>query len=333
VKPLLVTGGTGFLGEHLVEALVGQGAAVRVLARSRSPVLEALGVEVVRGDVTAADDGLARAVAGCEAVFHLAGVVSRDPDDAQRMMRTHVDGTRWVIEAMAAAGVRRLVVASTSGTVAVSNREEVLDERAGYAEELVAGWPYYVSKIYQERLAFGLGGERGLEVVAVNPSLLLGPGDRRRSSTGDVQRFLRGQIPTIPRGGINFVDARDAAAATAAALTRGRPGERYLLGGPNWTMKELFDRLARVAKVRGPWLRLPPRWDRLSRGVASAVEHVYRARGKEPPIDRISVEMAEHWWWFDSSKAADQLGFEARDPQLTLHDTVGYLRRDLASDL
>jgi dihydroflavonol-4-reductase len=259
-------------------------------------------------------------------VFHLAGFVSRDPDDGQRMMRTHVDGTRRVMEAMAKAKVPRMVLASTSGTVAVSDHDEVLDESAGYAEERVAGWPYYVSKIYQERLAFQLGKEMNIEVVAVNPSLLLGPGDRRMSSTGDVRRFLRRQIPTVPKGGINFVDARDAAAATVAAWTKGRPGERYLLGGPNWTMKEFFGRLSRVSNVRAPWMSLPLG---LSKKAASVVEHLYRERGKEPPFDRISVEMADHYWWFDSAKAERELGFEARDPQLTLHDTVAYLRRDL----
>jgi dihydroflavonol-4-reductase len=229
---------------------------------------------------------------------------------------------------MSAAGVRRMVLASTSGTVAVSTDDEVLDEGAGYAEEVVAGWPYYVSKIYQERLAFQLGGELGIEVVAINPSLLLGPGDRRLSSTGDVRRFLRRQIPSVPRGGINFVDARDAAAATVAAWTKGRAGERYLLGGPNWTMKEFFGRLSRVSNVRGPWMKLP---FGLQKRAASVVEHLYRDRGKEPPFDRISVEMADHYWWFDSTKAERELGFEARDPQLTLHDTVDYLRRDLES--
>jgi len=252
-------------------------------------------------------------------------------------MRTHVDGTRRVLEAMAKAGVKKMVLASTSGTVAVSTRDEVLDESAGYAEEVVAGWPYYVSKIYQERLAFQLGAELGIAVVAVNPSLLLGPGDRRLISTGDVRRFLRGRhsifLATIPRGGVNFVDARDAAAATVAALDRGRPGERYLLGGPNWTVKEFFARLGRVAKVRGPWLQVPSSLDKLQRRAASWIEHAYRSRGKEPPVDRISVEMAEHYWWLDPSKAERELGFQARDPQLTLHDTVDYLRRDLGSDL
>jgi len=322
VTAVLVTGATGFLGEHLCRVLVERGHIVRGLARSRSAVLAEVGVEHVRGDVLAGPE-LDRALEGVAAVFHLAGAVSRDPDDAQRMMRLHVDGTRRVLERMAAAGVKRMVLASTSGTIGVSKDEAIIDETAPYAEEIVAGWPYYASKIYQERLAFEHGTRLGIEVVAVNPSLLLGPGDRRLSSTGDVRKFIKRQIPVVPDGGMSFVDARDAALATANALERGRPGERYLLGGPNWTMKEFFARLGRVANVAPPRLKLP---SKLNRWGASLVEELYRWRDREPPVDRISVEMAEHFWWIDSSKATRELGFEARDPQLTLVDTVAYLR-------
>jgi dihydroflavonol-4-reductase len=325
---VLVTGATGFLGEHLCRVLVEQGHTVRGLARSRSSVLSELGVETIRGDVLDGPE-LDRALEGVHAVFHLAGAVSRDPDDAQRMMRLHVDGTRRVLERMHAAAIKRMILASTSGTIGVSKDEVILDEHAPYAEEIVAGWPYYASKIYQERLAFEHGERLGIEVVAVNPSLLLGPGDRRLSSTGDVRKFIKKKIPVLPDGGINFVDARDAALATAAALDKGRPGERYLLGGPNWTMKEFFGRLGRVANVAPPRLKLPAKWNKWG---ASLVEELYRHRGKEPPVDRISVEMADHYWWIDSSKAERELGFVARDPQLTLHDTVAYLRKGVDAE-
>ncbi len=325
---VLVTGATGFLGEHLCRVLVDRGHTVRGLARTRSAILADLGVEHIRGDVLSGPE-LDRALGGVTAVFHLAGAVSRDPDDAQRMMRLHIDGTRRVLERMAAAGVRRMVLASTSGTIGVSKDEAIVDESAPYAEEIVAGWPYYTSKIYQERLAFEHGTRLAIEVVAVNPSLLLGPGDRRLSSTGDVRKFLKRQIPTIPDGGLSFVDVRDAAEATAAALERGRAGERYLLGGPNWTTKEFFARLGRIANIAPPRLKLPPAWNKWAAGV---VEGLYRWGGKEPPVDRISVEMAEHYWWIDSSKAERELGFAARDPQLTLVDTVAYLRQGVDTD-
>jgi dihydroflavonol-4-reductase len=319
---VVVTGGTGFLGEHVCRELAARGYRVTALARSRSDVLDEIGVDTIRGDVLSGGE-LDRALDGAEAVLHLAGVVSRDPDDAQRMMRLHVDGTRRVLETMAAHRVSKLVLASTSGTIAVSKHDVILDETADYATDVVAGWPYYASKIYQERLAFDLGPRLGIDVVAVNPSLLLGPGDRRLSSTGDVRRFLRREIPVVTEGGVNFVDARDAAAATVTAIDKGRTGERYLLGGPNWTVKEFFGRLSRVAKVAPPRLRLP---SKLNRWGASVIEELYRRRGRQPPVDRISVEMAEHYWWFDSKKAETELGFESRDPGLTLYDTVEYLR-------
>ncbi len=342
---VLVTGGTGFLGEHLVRFLLERseqsdhrGYRVRVLARSGSSVIAHMDVggrrpEVVRGDVLHGP-ALAQALEGCGAVFHLAGMVSRNREDGQRMMRLHVDGTRRVLEHMHKAQVKRMVLASTSGTVAVSKDPEIMDEDAGYATEVVAGWPYYASKIYQETLAFSLGKDLGIDVVAVNPSLLLGPGDRRLSSTNDVVRFLRNQMTVVPEGGVNFVDARDAAAATLAALERGRPGERYLLGGPNWTVEEFFARLGRASdqtakaksKTRIP---LPARWQRWG---ASAIEHLYRSQGREPPIDRESVEMAQHYWWMDTSKAERELGFRVREPTLTLVETVAYLRRDLGMD-
>jgi dihydroflavonol-4-reductase len=322
---VLVTGGTGFLGEHVVRVLVERGGyEVRVMARSHSSLCDELdGVEEVRADITSDDAGLHAALSGCDGVFHLAGLVSRDPEDGQHMMRVHVDGTRRLLRAAKAAGVRRVVVASTSGTIAVAKDDRPRDESAPYAVELVSGWPYYVSKIYQEKAALELAAELGLEVVVVNPSLLLGPGDRRLSSTGDVQRFLRRQIPVVPEGGVNFVDVRDAAAATVAAMERGRAGERYLLGGPNWTFAEFFGRLSRVAKVAPPRLRLP---GSVQRAGASIIEHLSKRIGRAAPLDRQSVEMSEHYWYIDSSKAQAELGFEAREPAQTLVDTVRYLR-------
>lgn len=326
---VLVTGATGFLGEHLCRTLVERGFRVRGLARSRSGMLSDVGVEILRGDVLAGPE-LPKALSGVDAVFHLAGAVSRDPEDTQRLMRLHVDGTRRVLLEMQRANVSKMILASTSGTIGVSKHEIVIDESAPYAESIVAGWPYYASKIYQERLAFDLGGTLGIHVTAVNPSLLLGAGDRRLSSTGDVRKFLKGQMPLVPDGGINFVDARDVAEATANALQRGRDGQRYLMGGPNWTMKEFFARLGRVAGVSPPRLRLP---NKLVRWGATMVEEMYRHRGKTPPVERISVEMSEHYWWIDSSKAAHELGFAPRDPTLTLHDTVEYLRQGVDGGL
>jgi dihydroflavonol-4-reductase len=321
-----VTGGSGFLGQFVVAELIAAGHTVRVLARTGSAKLAAAGAEVVIADVARDLDGavpLEKAFAGCTALFHLAGFVSRDPDDGQRMMRVHVDGTRRVLQAAQAAGLKRVILASTSGTIAVSREALVLDETAPYPTEIVSGWPYYLSKIYQEKLALDVAATLGLELVIVNPTLLLGPGDDRNSSTGDVRRFLRREIPVVPAGGVSFVDARDAAAATVAALARGRAGERYLLSGPNWTCAEYFGRLERAAKVRAPRLKVPSKWQRTG---AMLLEQAYKAFDRPPPIERISVEMADVFWWCDAQKAERELGFVARDPGETLDDTIRDLR-------
>lgn len=332
-KAVLVTGASGFLGEHLVRALRARGTVVRALCRGRAPELGELGATLVAGDLAtpwagpAGEDPLVAALRGCEQVYHLAGLVSRDPDRGQQMMRLHVDGTRRLLTAAGQAGARRVVLLSTSGTIAVSKEPAPIpDERAPYALELCAGWPYYLSKIYQEKLALELAPKLGLELVVLNPSLLLGPGDRRGSSTGDVRRFLCGEIPVIPSGGLSFVDARDVAATCLAAMERGRPGARYLLGGPNWTFAEFLGRLERLSKVEGPRLKVPARWNKVVARLSGVIEEAYRHRGHDAPIERISVEMSQHFWYCDSGLAQRELGFSPRDPQETLDETIRDLR-------
>jgi dihydroflavonol-4-reductase len=209
----LVTGATGFLGAQVVNSLRDRGDEVVPFSRSSG------------GDVLDGEAVRSRA-RGCRGVFHCAGSVSRDPSDAEELYRVHVGGTKCVLEASAAAGVTRVVVASTSGTVAVSegpDRAATEDDPTPLA--ILSRWPYYRAKLFAERAAIERSGA-GLEVVSVNPSLLLGPGDVRGSSTEDVRLFLEGQIPAVPAGGLSFVDARDAARAMLLAMDRGRAGER-----------------------------------------------------------------------------------------------------------
>lgn len=318
---LLVTGGTGFLGSTLVPLLVQAGHRVRLLQRSAAPEAEALGAEVHRASL---DDGDAvrAALDGVDAVFHLAGQVAFDPEDPARLYALHVQGTRRLLEACVSAGVSRVVLASSSGTIAVSKEERIATEDDDYPLAVVADWPYYLSKIYQEKAALRIHRDTGLPVVVLNPSLLLGPGDTRLSSTDVIWKFLERRIPAMPGGGLSFVDVRDAAAAFAAALERGRPGERYLLGGANMTFRELFGRLERLSGVPAPRVTLPPR---VNVSGIRLLERLAEWRGAEAPIDAHSVEMGERWWYCDSARAAAELGFRARDPHETLHETVRWL--------
>jgi dihydroflavonol-4-reductase len=316
---LLVTGATGFLGSTLVPLLRAAGHEVRALTRSGAPIAE---VEIVKGDVRD-PDAVRRALSGVEGLYHLAGLVSRDPADARKMYELHVDGTRNLMAAAARAKLQRIVLASSSGTIGVSRVRRVATEDDDYPIEAVGRWPYYLSKIYEEKIAVELA-RHGLPVVILNPSLLLGPGDARMSSTQDIFRFLMGRIPVLPRGGISFVDVRDAAQAFLAALTRGNVGERHLLGAANWEFSEFFARLGRIAHRPPPLLRMP---SPLKVAAAHWMEKWARDRGREPDLPASDVEMGECWFFIDSAKSERLLGFRPRDPVETLAETVQYVRQ------
>ena len=318
---LLVTGATGFLGGALVPLLVEEGHQVRVLARGGSPDAEALGCVLSSGDVRDPET-VRRALHGCEGLYHLAGLVSRDPRDAHKMYELHVSGTRVLLAEAERAGLQRVILASSSGTIGVSPVRRVATEEDDYPIETVGRWPYYLSKIYEEKIALEAA-RRGLPVVILNPSLLLGPGDARLSSTQDIYRFLLGRIPAMPRGGISFVDVRDAARAFVAALNRGNVGERHLLGAANWEFSEFFGRLSRLARRSPPPLRLP---SAVKVAAAHLMEGWAHRRGREPGLPAADVEMGEHWFFIDSSKAERLLSFSPRDPMETLAETISYVR-------
>ena len=332
---ILVTGATGFLGGHVVRQLLAAGHDVRALVRRPSAELARVAAKATAGSLEQATGdvldaaSLVRAVQGVEQIQHLAGQVTRTGKDTSIMMRVHVDGTRALLEAAAAAKVARIVVASSSGTIAVSKDPRfVATEDLPFATDTVKNWPYYLSKIYQEELCLRAARD-GAPIVILSPSLLLGPGDARCSSTDDVRKFLQRKIPVLPEGGVNFVDARDAAATFVAATEKGQMGERYLLGGPNWTVETFFGRLSRLAKVPAPRLKLKDSW---ARAGATLMEEWAAWRGTAPSVDRVSVEMAQHYWYIDSSKAKAVLGFDPRDPQETLVDTIKYLREHFLTD-
>jgi len=319
---ILVTGGTGFLGGHLVEGLLQAGHEVRVLARSKgtNPSCEWRQGSVL--DRPALRD----AMAGCEVVYHLAGRVDRDRRAVASLRELHVEGTRAVCELGLDLGVRRIIYASTSGVIGVSKQlDPTIDESASYPTELVARWPYYATKLEAEQLALEFVSRHGLPLLCINPSLLLGPGDTRGSSTGDVADVLSGKVPAIPGGSINFVDVRDVASAAVAAIEKGEPGERYLLGCANWSLKRFIHTVAELGGVQAPRLRAPRRLSRWSANLSAPL--FYRA-GLQPPLDPVSVEMSEVHWCFSSEKATRELDFRPVDPEKTLGDTVASLRSE-----
>ncbi len=323
---ILVTGGTGFLGAHLVRQLIEAGAKnVRVMATAAPAWLGELGVEPFEGSVTNSED-VARAVEGVTEIYHLAGRVSHERDDAREMYALHVDGTRLLCDAARAGGVKTIVLASTSGTIAVTEKgDEIPDETWPQPLNIISRWPYYASKVYQEQVALERFSGRGLRLVILNPSLLLGPGDARLSSTKFVLDFMARKIRTVPSGGLSFVDVRDVARAFRAAMGEGKHGERYLLGSANWRFEKLFGRLERLTKTPAPFFTLP---SKLAISGAQFVHALSRQWNFTPPVEPETVEMAEYFWYLNASKAARELGFTPRDPGETLLDTVVYIREN-----
>lgn len=326
---ILITGGTGFLGSHIVRQFLDAGETNLKVMASRVPEwMKDAGVKAVEGSVTNRDD-VAKALKHVSAVFHLAGKVSRDNEDAAAMNKIHLEGTRILCEAAKETDVKTIVLASSSGTIAVSEDEQVFDETYPQPVDVISRWAYYASKYYQERAALAEFDGDGRRLVIMNPSLLLGPDDERLSSTKVVLDFLAKKIPYSPSGGLNFVDVRDAASAFITALEKGGHQERYLLGAENMTFAEFFGRLERLSGISAPLLKVPKK---LAMAGSSFIESVFSNWGKTSPVASKEVEQAEFFWYFDSSKAEEQLGFSPRDPQETLNDTIKYVRENFLGE-
>jgi dihydroflavonol-4-reductase len=330
VSRYLVTGANGFLGRHVVRDLLDAGHEVIAFVRATSADLPE-GAAQIEGDILdAASLDRALEKATLDGVFHCAGKVSRRPEDAEELYTLHVEGTKKVLDACIRHGVKRAVVASTSGTIAVGD-----DPDRVYTEEdeapigIVNRWPYYRSKLFAEKAAFErqgklMPGGGVFEVICVNPTLLLGPGDVNGSSTEDVRLFIERKIPAIPPGGLSYVDVRDAAQGMRLAMERGTAGRRYLLGACNVTMREFFGRLERVSGVRGPVLPMPrvKHANEIARAGAEMLERFAARLGVPVAIDPISLDMAHFYWYLDASLAENELGWSPRDPIETLRDTV-----------
>lgn len=328
-KKILITGGTGFLGTHIVKQLLNAGETNLKVMASQVPLwMKDAGVKAVEGSVTNPEH-VAKAVKNVSAIFHLAGKVSRNNEDAAAMNKVHVEGTRFLCSAAKEAGVQTMILASSSGTIAVSDDAQIFDETFPQPVDVLSRWAYYASKYYQERTAIADFDGEGRRLVIINPSLLLGPEDERLSSTKIVLDFLAKKIPYSPSGGLSFVDVRDAANAFISALEKGGHQEKYLLGSENMTFAEFFGRLERLSGVAAPMLKVPKK---LAMAGSSFIESVFTNWGKVSPVASKEVEQAEYFWYFDSTKAKEALDFAPRDSQETLNDTIKYLRENFLGE-
>jgi dihydroflavonol-4-reductase len=313
----LVTGATGFVGSHVARGLVERGDRVRVTARPQSSLdaLADLDVEVVMADIVDRR-AMRRALRGVERLFHVAGMTSLRAS-ADTMFRVHVDGTRIVLEEALRAGVEHVVHTSSVAAIGPAPRGTTADEtevfRAGRF-----GLPFVSSKHEGEGIAVRLAAQ-GLPVVVVNPALVFGAGDRRRSSTELVRRFLCRQIPAYVDGALNVVDVEDVARGHLLADERGRVGERYILGNRNFTLDRLFADLGRLSDVEPPALKLPL-------PVALAMARAVEALPGLPPVTVDEVRVASLWWAYRSTKARRELGFRPAHHEETLATTIAWYR-------
>ncbi|HJT87271.1 MAG TPA: hopanoid-associated sugar epimerase [Bryobacteraceae bacterium] len=319
MKPVLVTGASGFLGWHIARLLLERGHSVRALVRKGSRVT-GLDVEVISGDLREAAS-LQAAVAGCGLVFHVAAdyrLWARDPRD---LYQSNVDGTRNLLEAARRAGVERVVYTSTVGCIGIP-ADGLGDEQTPVALSDMAG-DYKRSKFLAEQAAREFAAT-GLPVVIVNPTAPVGDHDVKPTPTGQtVLDFLNGKIPAFIDTGLNIVDARDVAEGHLLACERGRAGERYILGSENLTLAGILRILANITGRKAPTVRLPYAVAYCAGVCSTAWAEV---TGAPPRVPIEAVRMARKKMWVTHEKARRELGFHPGPAEGALERAVEWFR-------
>ncbi|OBG91084.1 nucleoside-diphosphate sugar epimerase [Mycobacterium sp. E3251] len=301
-----VTGGTGFVGSNLVAALVERGIAVRVLRRSTSSLAALAGVdcETCVGDVLDEVDALAAAMAGCDWVFHTAAISDYWRYRGQnRLYRTNIGGTRNMLAAALRAGVQRFVLTSSLAALGVPEPGHLLTESDSFNLR-PRQFPYGYSKHLAES-ELRLAAAAGLAAVAVNPSVVIGPGDLNRTESAMFVQAARGGLRVATPGGTNFVAVGDVVAGHIAAAERGHAGEHYILAGENLSFPEAFATVRDIAGQPGPGHVLP-RWT-----IPVAAAAVGAARfvvGPRLPIGGKQMRLSSAYIYADGSKARTELG-------------------------
>ena len=315
----LVTGASGFLGWHVARVLVEQGFHVRALARRPESISDP-DLEVVPGDLRD-PASLQRAAQGCEAVFHVAADYRLWAPDPRELYASNVDGTRHLLEAARRAGAARVVYTSTVGCIGFV-QGGLGDESTPVRLEDMTG-AYKRSKFLAEQQALRFAAE-GLPVVIVNPTAPVGSHDVKPTPTGQtILDFLKGRMPAYVDTGLNLVDARECAYGHWLAWRMGRPGERYILGSENLTLRRILEILGEITARPAPRLRLP--WTAAL--VAGAVPTgIARLTGRPPRAPLDAVRMARKKMWVTHAKAQRELGFSPSPARVGLEHAVEWFR-------
>ena len=305
---LLITGGTGFIGSHVVTAALRRGHHVVALTRDgTAPGPPHPRVVVVPGDVRDRR-AVQQAADGCDAALHVAGLYTFDPARAAEMLEVNAAGTRNVMECALEAGAQRIVCTSTVGTTDFSVRDtgRLPNEDDVAGPEAPAG-PYKRSKFEAERIVAGMAA-RGAPIVTVCPTAPVGPGDQKPTPTGRiVVDFMRGRMFAYVETGLNFVHVRDVAEGHLLALERGRDGARYLLGSVegNLTLAQAFAVLSGLTGVRAPRVCVP---SAVGVWFAQVSTMACRALRRPPLVGPEAARMASVPMWVDPSRSVNELG-------------------------
>jgi dihydroflavonol-4-reductase len=320
-----VTGGTGFVGAHVVRALVKRGRTVRCLVRSSSRLsnLEELPVEVMAGDVTD-PASLARAMAGARTIYHCAADYRLSARRPREIYVANVEGTRNVLAAASEVGAERVVYTSSVGALGLASDGRPGNEETPVEPRSLIGH-YKKSKHQAERVAQEWAA-RGLPVVIVNPSTPVGELDIKPTPTGQmIVDFLNRRMPAYVDTGLNIVDVRDVAEGHVLAAEKGRVGEKYILGNRDMTLKEIFDALSTLTGIPSPAIRLP-HWIPIAAAAADTL--AARLTGRVPRVPLEGVRMSRHRMYFDASKAVRELGLPQTPVEEALARAVSYFREN-----
>jgi dihydroflavonol-4-reductase len=311
MKPVLVTGASGFLGWHVARLLRERGFVVRALVRPGSRLCE-LDAEPVTGDLRD-PASVDRAVAGCGLVYHVAADYRLWAKDPRELYRSNVEGTRHLLDAARRARVERVVYTSTVGCIGILP-DGLGDEDTPVSLADMAG-AYKRSKFQAEQVALEFA-RHGFPVVIVNPTAPVGDHDVKPTPTGQtVLDFLDGRIPAFIDTGLNIVDARDIAEGHLLACERGRVGERYILGSENLTLAQILQLLARITGHKAPTLRLPYAVAYCAGVCSTAWAEV---TGVPPRVPIEAVRMARKKMWVTHEKAHRELGFQPAPAETAL---------------
>jgi dihydroflavonol-4-reductase len=320
----LVTGGSGFIGSAVVLELLKRGEPFRALVRSKQRLgnLAGLDVELVEGDLLDSDS-LRRALEGCDRVYHLAAVCANWLPDRQVIIHSNVEGTRNILQTCLEHKVERVVY--TSSTAALGSHGRTPANESAQFNLAHTGDAYHISKYRAEQVALEFA-TKGLPVVIVNPSNPVGPRDIKPSPTGAlILSLLKGKLPGYVDGGINVVDVQDVAVGHIQAMERGRPGEKYILGNVNLSIRDYFQMVAEAGGGKAPSWRLPT-------SLAIATGYLYEAVAavtKKPPITTASwVKVGSHYTFWDVSKAIGELGLPQTPVRESLRKAIAWFREN-----